>query len=93
MDLMLFIGQGNWTLVAKQLHGRLPKQCRQRFLNKVDPTVRKGQWTDDEDKRIVAAQSRIGSRFAEIAKFLEGRSETLVNHRLLALPQKRSMIS
>jgi hypothetical protein len=29
------LGQGNWTLIAKQLSGRMPKQCRQRYLNKV----------------------------------------------------------
>ena len=40
----------------------------------VDPSLKKADWTPEEDKRIVAAQSRIGSRFAQIAKFLEGRS-------------------
>eukprot|EP00281_Chroomonas_sp_CCMP1168_P013093 CAMPEP_0206283138 /NCGR_PEP_ID=MMETSP0047_2-20121206/40060_1 /ASSEMBLY_ACC=CAM_ASM_000192 /TAXON_ID=195065 /ORGANISM="Chroomonas mesostigmatica_cf, Strain CCMP1168" /LENGTH=879 /DNA_ID=CAMNT_0053713463 /DNA_START=12 /DNA_END=2649 /DNA_ORIENTATION=- len=81
LRLVQEFGQGNWTQVAKQLNGRLPKQCRQRYLNKVDPSLRKGGWTDEEDQKIVAAQSRLGGRFAEIAKYLEGRSETLVNHR------------
>ena len=28
-------GSANWTMVAKQLKGRQPKQCRQRYFNKV----------------------------------------------------------
>jgi hypothetical protein len=46
----------------------------QAHAEQVDPSLKKADWTPEEDKRIVAAQSRIGSRFAQIAKFLEGRS-------------------
>jgi hypothetical protein len=28
-------GAANWTAVARQLKGRQPKQCRQRYFNKV----------------------------------------------------------
>jgi myb proto-oncogene protein len=67
-------GQGKWTLVAKQLGtGRTGLQCRQRYLAKLDPSIKEGPWTEDEDRRIVAAQSKLGNRWQEITKYLEGR--------------------
>lgn len=74
-------GNANWTVIARLLKGRQPKQCRQRYFNKVDPALSSKGWTDEEDKKIVAAQSRLGNRFAEIARYLNGRSESLVSHR------------
>jgi hypothetical protein len=35
LRLVQEIGQGKWTEIAKRMPGRLPKQCRQRFFNKV----------------------------------------------------------
>ena len=47
----------------------------------MDPSLRKDKWTEEEDRRICAAQSRLGNRFAEIAKHLNGRSEKMVSRR------------
>jgi hypothetical protein len=33
-------------------------QCRDRFVNKIDPNLKKTEWTEEEDKLVVAAQSR-----------------------------------
>lgn len=42
-------------------------------LLQVDPTLRKGGWTEEEDKKVVAAQSRLGNSWAKISKLLDGR--------------------
>lgn len=55
--------------------------CRHRYLNKVDPKRNQDAWTEEEDRIIVAAQSKLGNRFAEIAKYLDGRTESVVSHR------------
>ncbi len=75
LQLVKEIGPGKWTQIAKKMPGRLPKQCRQRYFNKVDPSLSNAAWSEEEDRRVIAAQSKLGNRFAEIAKFLEGRCD------------------
>lgn len=71
----------NWGYVAKEIVGRTPKQCRERFHNHLDPTIKKGNWTFKEDELIVQIQKKLGNKWAEIAKRLEGRTENSVKIR------------
>jgi len=45
-------GPKNWNEVADELQGRIGKQCRERWYNHLDPSIRKDPWTQDEDKII-----------------------------------------
>ncbi|CAN0488195.1 unnamed protein product, partial [Laminaria digitata] len=38
------------------LPGRLGKQCRERWFNHLDPTVKKSEWTPREDEVLFNAQ-------------------------------------
>ena len=42
--------------MARLLPGRLGKQCRERWFNHLDPTVKKSQWTSREDEVLFNAQ-------------------------------------
>jgi hypothetical protein len=33
-------GEGRWSLVAQSLPGRIGKQCRERWINHVDPNIK-----------------------------------------------------
>ena len=46
-------GAKQWTLVASHLKGRLGKQCRERWHNHLNPAIKHGQWTREEDEVIV----------------------------------------
>lgn len=42
--------------MARLLPGRMGKQCRERWFNHLDPSVKKTEWTPREDEILFNAQ-------------------------------------
>jgi hypothetical protein len=40
------------------------KQIRERFINKLDPKIKKEDWTEEEDRKILELYSNIGSKWS-----------------------------
>jgi len=76
------VGMRNWTLVSKALDGqRTGKQCRARYKQHLMEDTRTGGWTAEEDAIILREQARIGNCWAQISRFLPGRSDNSVKNR------------
>lgn len=51
--MVIKYGARNWSAIAGCLPGRVGKQCRERWHNHLDPTIKKEKWTKEEDETIL----------------------------------------
>ena len=78
-----------WAKIAAHLPGRQGKQCRERFVNHLDPDLKKGEWTDDEEAILIAMHEHHGNRWANISKQLPGRSDNDVKNHWYSTIQRK----
>mmetsp|Transcript_25251 Transcript_25251/g.35398 ORF Transcript_25251/g.35398 Transcript_25251/m.35398 type:complete len:571 (+) Transcript_25251:3-1715(+) len=78
-----------WAKIAAHLPGRQGKQCRERFVNHLDPELKKGEWTDDEEAVLIALHENHGNRWANISKQIPGRSDNDVKNHWYSTIQRK----
>ena len=82
LELVRMLGVGNWTAISIELSGgRTSKQCRERWHNHLDPSVKKGPWTAEEDAILLAAHEDLGNAWSLISERIEGRTDMAVKNR------------
>jgi myb proto-oncogene protein len=52
--------------VAESLPERTGKQCRERWHNHLGAGIKKGEWTEEEDRIIITMKRTIGNQWAKV---------------------------
>jgi len=88
VELMKKHGQ-SWAMISAAMEGRTGKQIRDRFLNKLRPNIKCGDWSAEEDNLMIKLLNEIGNRWSLIATHLPGRTEGQVKNRYYSSIKKR----
>lgn len=84
---------GQWGEIAATLnlsmHNgiklRSGKQCKERWNNHLNPAINRGPWTKAEDIHLLEKYKRYGNKWSQIAKKIEGRTESNIKNRIKSL--------
>jgi hypothetical protein len=70
-----------WSLVAQNLPERTGKQCRERYVNHLNPRLKITDWSPIEDATIFHLYNTIGSHWAKMSKIIPGRTDNGIKNR------------
>ncbi|KAG4394481.1 hypothetical protein GLYMA_20G047600v4 [Glycine max] len=74
-------GQGNWNAVHKYSGlARCGKSCRLRWANHLRPDLKKGEFTAEEENRILELHAKMGNKWARMAAELPGRTDNEIKN-------------
>ena len=73
-------GATKWTECSKQITGRCGKQCRERWVNILNPKVKKGNWSDSEQILIYDQLRNFSTSWSSMSKILKGRTENSIKN-------------
>ncbi|GMI99727.1 hypothetical protein HRI_003642000 [Hibiscus trionum] len=84
-------GAGRWNMLAKCAGlKRTGKSCRLRWLNYLNPDVKRGNLSLDEQILILELHSQLGNRWSKIAEHLPGRTDNEIKNYWRTRVQKQT---
>ncbi|CAN6649355.1 hypothetical protein TRVA0_023S01970 [Trichomonascus vanleenenianus] len=66
---------GHWDKISAHFDNRTNKDCRKRWFHSLDPKLKRGRWTEHEDKVLVEAHKKMGPVWHRIAQLIPGRTD------------------
>jgi hypothetical protein len=85
-------GLFDWDSVAERMPGRSSRQCRDRWNYYLNPDISNLPWTEEEERLLIEKYEKHGPRWAMIAKFFDGRSDTNVKNHHLVLKRRQARL-
>merc|ERR1719491_2315158 len=70
-----------WSIVAQSMPERTGKQCRERYVNHLNPRLKSSDWSPAEDATIFHLYNTSGSQWAKMSKMIPGRTDNGIKNR------------
>ncbi|OMJ75734.1 hypothetical protein SteCoe_25072 [Stentor coeruleus] len=93
-SLVSTFGLKKWKLVNKIMGKhcknwvRSPKQCRDRWINNLDPDITKITWSNQEELLLFEKHRIYGSKWSTISRYLDGRSGNSIKNHFYSIIRK-----
>lgn len=83
-QILLTLGQkakrNKWKKCSLMLNNKTSYQCYLRF-KKINPNIKKGRWTESEDRQLLELVNIFGKSWSSIAKIMKNRSNKQIRNR------------
>ncbi|KAJ4759102.1 Myb transcription factor [Rhynchospora pubera] len=74
-------GPGNWRNLPKKAGlNRCGKSCRLRWTNYLRPNIKRGKFSDEEERLIIQLHSILGNKWSAMAARLPGRTDNEIKN-------------
>nr|QIG55695.1 MYB transcription factor [Paeonia suffruticosa] len=74
-------GEGNWNSVQRNSGlSRCGKSCRLRWANHLRPNLKKGAFSQEEERLIIELHAKLGNKWARMAAQLPGRTDNEIKN-------------
>ena len=81
-------GPKNWEACGRFIQGRKGKQCREHWSNCLNPELKKGDWTPEEDFLIMFLYEKCKGSWKKIIPLFNGRIENSIKNRFYSRLRK-----
>lgn len=76
-----------WSTIARQIPGRTDDACSKRYREALDPSLKKEEWTPEEDTQLAQIYAQLGSSWGQVGQALN-RSGLACRNRWRLLQRK-----
>lgn len=84
-EMIKIFGDDNWRCLAKQMVGRNPRQCRERWQYYLSPELKIGGWSKEEDALIIEKTTQYGKKWKSLVQFFNHRTDAMIKNRYYVL--------
>ena len=89
-QLVLQHGSKDWIKISTLMETRNPRQCRERWNNYLNPSLRTDPFSTEEDLLLDQKYAEYGPRWNKIAKFFNNRSDNSLRNRWMMIARHRA---
>ena len=85
-------GKNNWARVASLLNRKTAKQCKARWYEWLDPSIRKVEWSRDEEEKLLHLAKLMPNQWRSIAPIVGRTAGQCIEHYELLLDRAQEAV-
>lgn len=82
----------NWKNISKEMGTRSVRQCKERYMHYLSPTITRNEWKSEEDALLLSLITEHGRKWKLFESFLKGRTEINIHNRFNVLSRRLNKI-